>query len=217
MAGTRNKAKLDEVRDEQGRRRFHGAFTGGFSAGFYNSVGSKEGWQPREWQSSRGSRGGGGGGGSGAGAAVQRPEDFMDEEDGLLGRELEAQLPYDTLGEQARRLVREQAGRQAKGAAIPGIEAVDELMGTCGGGPLGVVGVVPLDCHTYVTTTTTTTTTKPNHINNAHYTHSADGRGHREEAAAAHGVEGGDGRGIAPDAEAAAGARGGAGGGGRGG
>lgn len=30
MAGTRNKAKLDEVTDEQGRRRFHGAFTGGF-------------------------------------------------------------------------------------------------------------------------------------------------------------------------------------------
>lgn len=25
------------------RRRFHGAFTGGFSAGYYNSVGSKEG------------------------------------------------------------------------------------------------------------------------------------------------------------------------------
>ncbi|GJN28826.1 hypothetical protein PR202_gb16995 [Eleusine coracana subsp. coracana] len=32
-----------EVRDEEGRRRFHGAFTGGFSAGFYNTVGSKEG------------------------------------------------------------------------------------------------------------------------------------------------------------------------------
>lgn len=32
-----------QVTDEQGRRRFHGAFTGGFSAGYYNSVGSKEG------------------------------------------------------------------------------------------------------------------------------------------------------------------------------
>jgi G patch domain-containing protein 1 len=32
-----------EVLDEQGRRRFHGAFTGGFSAGYFNSVGSKEG------------------------------------------------------------------------------------------------------------------------------------------------------------------------------
>jgi hypothetical protein len=32
-----------EARDEKGRRRFHGAFTGGFSAGYYNTVGSKEG------------------------------------------------------------------------------------------------------------------------------------------------------------------------------
>ena len=32
-----------QVRDEEGRRRFHGAFTGGFSAGYYNTVGSKEG------------------------------------------------------------------------------------------------------------------------------------------------------------------------------
>lgn len=30
-----------EVTDEDGRKRFHGAFTGGYSAGFYNSVGSK--------------------------------------------------------------------------------------------------------------------------------------------------------------------------------
>jgi hypothetical protein len=29
--------------DEKGRRRFHGAFTGGFSAGYFNTVGSKEG------------------------------------------------------------------------------------------------------------------------------------------------------------------------------
>ena len=31
------------VTDAQGRRRFHGAFTGGFSAGYFNSVGTKEG------------------------------------------------------------------------------------------------------------------------------------------------------------------------------
>lgn len=31
------------VTDERGRRRFHGAFTGGFSAGYFNTVGSKEG------------------------------------------------------------------------------------------------------------------------------------------------------------------------------
>ena len=34
---------LTQVRDEQGRRRFHGAFTGGYSAGYFNTVGSKEG------------------------------------------------------------------------------------------------------------------------------------------------------------------------------
>ena len=31
------------VTDERGRRRFHGAFTGGFSAGYFNTVGSREG------------------------------------------------------------------------------------------------------------------------------------------------------------------------------
>lgn len=37
------KDKESYVTDEQGRRRFHGAFTGGFSAGYFNTVGSKEG------------------------------------------------------------------------------------------------------------------------------------------------------------------------------
>jgi G patch domain-containing protein 1 len=38
-----------EVTDEKGRRRFHGAFTGGFSAGYYNTVGSKEGNASWNW------------------------------------------------------------------------------------------------------------------------------------------------------------------------
>ena len=42
-----------EVTDKEGRRRFHGAFTRGFSAGFYNTLGSKEGWSPRTFMSSR--------------------------------------------------------------------------------------------------------------------------------------------------------------------
>ncbi|KAJ1923290.1 hypothetical protein IWQ60_005980 [Tieghemiomyces parasiticus] len=42
-----------EARDEQGNRRFHGAFTGGFSAGYFNTVGSKEGWAPQAFYSSR--------------------------------------------------------------------------------------------------------------------------------------------------------------------
>lgn len=39
--------------DANGKRRFHGAFTGGFSAGFWNTVGSLEGWKPQAFKSSR--------------------------------------------------------------------------------------------------------------------------------------------------------------------
>uniref|UniRef100_A0A1I7XRR4 RRM domain-containing protein n=1 Tax=Heterorhabditis bacteriophora TaxID=37862 RepID=A0A1I7XRR4_HETBA len=82
------------VTDERGRRRFHGAFTGGFSAGYFNSVGSKEGkylrtmvlntysfkllilifsgWIPQEFKSSRDQR---------ATHFQQMAEDLMDEED----------------------------------------------------------------------------------------------------------------------------------------
>uniref|UniRef100_A0A8C4QND5 G-patch domain-containing protein n=1 Tax=Eptatretus burgeri TaxID=7764 RepID=A0A8C4QND5_EPTBU len=63
----------DTVRDERGRfARFHGAFTGGFSAGYFNSVGSKEGWVPSSFSSSRKQRGE---------RKEQQAEDFMDEED----------------------------------------------------------------------------------------------------------------------------------------
>ena len=55
-----------EVRDEKGRRRFHGAFTGGFSAGYYNTVGSKEGWKPKDKYEN---------------GLKQNVVDFMDEED----------------------------------------------------------------------------------------------------------------------------------------
>lgn len=64
-----------EVTDEQGRRRLHGAFTGGFSAGYFNTVGSKEGWSPSTFISSRTNRK------KDAPPVQQRPEDFMDEED----------------------------------------------------------------------------------------------------------------------------------------
>lgn len=58
--------------DAQGRRRFHGAFTGGFSAGFFNTVGSLEGWTPSEFKSSRSEK---------AAKKQQKPEDYMDDED----------------------------------------------------------------------------------------------------------------------------------------
>ncbi|MCJ1468700.1 hypothetical protein MMC07_007329 [Pseudocyphellaria aurata] len=64
-----------EVTDEQGRKRLHGAFTGGFSAGYFNTVGSKEGWTPSQFVSSRANRK------KDAPVIQQKPEDFMDEED----------------------------------------------------------------------------------------------------------------------------------------
>ncbi|KAI0010375.1 DUF1604-domain-containing protein [Xylariaceae sp. FL0662B] len=66
-----------EVRDERGRKRLHGAFTGGWSAGYFNTVGSKEGWTPSTFVSSRTDRRKDGA----KTASQQRPEDFMDEED----------------------------------------------------------------------------------------------------------------------------------------
>ncbi|KAM0817013.1 putative G-patch domain-containing protein [Seiridium cardinale] len=65
-----------EVTDERGRKRLHGAFTGGFSAGYFNTVGSKEGWAPSTFVSSRTKRWK-----DGEEAKSQRPEDFMDDED----------------------------------------------------------------------------------------------------------------------------------------
>ncbi|RDA96265.1 hypothetical protein CP533_1787 [Ophiocordyceps camponoti-saundersi (nom. inval.)] len=65
-----------EARDEKGRRRLHGAFTGGWSAGYFNTVGSKEGWTPSTFVSSRSSRRK-----DGPTPAQQRAEDYMDEED----------------------------------------------------------------------------------------------------------------------------------------
>ncbi|KAI9734898.1 MAG: hypothetical protein M1834_001978 [Cirrosporium novae-zelandiae] len=65
-----------EVTDERGRKRLHGAFTGGFSAGYFNTVGSKEGWTPSSFVSSRTNRAK-----DGKKTTQQRPEDFMDEED----------------------------------------------------------------------------------------------------------------------------------------
>uniref|UniRef100_A0A8B9JHX0 G patch domain containing 1 n=1 Tax=Astyanax mexicanus TaxID=7994 RepID=A0A8B9JHX0_ASTMX len=72
------------VKDEKGRfKRFHGAFTGGFSAGYFNTVGTKEGWTPSTFVSSRQQK---------AEKQNARPEDFMDEEDfgehGIAPREI---------------------------------------------------------------------------------------------------------------------------------
>ncbi|KAE9032472.1 hypothetical protein PR003_g3735 [Phytophthora rubi] len=115
--GVRNQ----EVTDAQGRRRFHGAFTGGYSAGYYNSVGSEEGWTPRTFSSSRGDR---------MPRVEQRAEDFMDEEDDpLLGKRLETTERYDTLQTGAKRRLQQQQQTDQGGAgagAIPGFALPDD-------------------------------------------------------------------------------------------
>jgi len=62
------------VRDSRGRRRFHGAFTGGFSAGFWNTVGSEEGFTPRIYVSNKSQK-------WDKTLLQSKPEDFMDSED----------------------------------------------------------------------------------------------------------------------------------------
>ncbi|XP_017295369.1 G patch domain-containing protein 1 isoform X2 [Kryptolebias marmoratus] len=110
------------VKDEKGRyQRFHGAFTGGFSAGYFNTVGSKEGWTPSTFVSSRQQK---------AEKHRARPEDFMDDEDfsehGIAPREITTSQEFsssrrDEAAEKARAV-----GAQA--ALIPGDTLLEELI-----------------------------------------------------------------------------------------
>ncbi|KAI8588846.1 hypothetical protein BDZ88DRAFT_420687 [Geranomyces variabilis] len=119
-----------EPRDEQGRKRFHGAFTGGFSAGYFNSVGSKEGWAPSQFVSSRNAR-------FDAKNAAARPEDFMDDEDleaASETRQIAATDEYDILGGTAKEVARKRAavaaaeGSAGGGGAIAA-KIVEDLIG----------------------------------------------------------------------------------------
>ncbi|NXN49160.1 GPTC1 protein, partial [Rynchops niger] len=111
------------VKDAKGRyQRFHGAFTGGFSAGYFNTVGTKEGWTPSAFVSSRQKR---------ADRTVLGPEDFMDEEDlsefGIAPKDI---TTTDDFASKAKDKIKEKA-RQIAGvvAAIPGTTAFDDLIG----------------------------------------------------------------------------------------
>ncbi|XP_051884027.1 G patch domain-containing protein 1 isoform X2 [Pristis pectinata] len=110
------------VKDEKGRyRRFHGAFTGGFSAGYFNSVGSKEGWTPSTFVSSRQKK---------AEKQLFSPEHFMDEEDleehGIAPKEIVttgdfASKATDKLQEKSRALA-------SVTGPIPGATILDDLI-----------------------------------------------------------------------------------------
>ncbi|RDY05564.1 G patch domain-containing protein TGH [Mucuna pruriens] len=111
-----------EVRDEEGRRRFHGAFTGGYSAGYYNTVGSKEGWAPQSFKSSRKNR---------AEFKEQNILNFLDEDEKteLEGRFLGTTSQFDTFGFTAAEIARKQVEKEQKQrpSIIPG-PAPDEIV-----------------------------------------------------------------------------------------
>ncbi|XP_061863628.1 G patch domain-containing protein 1 isoform X1 [Colius striatus] len=111
------------VKDARGRyQRFHGAFTGGFSAGYFNTVGTKEGWTPSAFVSSRQKR---------ADRTILGPEDFMDEEDlSEFGIAPKGITTTDDFASKAKDRIKEKA-RQIAGvvAAIPGTTAFDDLIG----------------------------------------------------------------------------------------
>ncbi|KAK9366530.1 hypothetical protein V1509DRAFT_641645 [Lipomyces kononenkoae] len=107
-----------EARDERGRKRFHGAFTGGFSAGYFNTVGSKEGWTPSAFKSSRTER---------AEKKTLRPEDFMDEEDladQLADERLVAAAPFSAISEPSSSKGAEAGLQDILRGAPPGAESV---------------------------------------------------------------------------------------------
>lgn len=58
--------------DDNGRLRLHGAFTGGFSAGYFNTVGTTEGFKPATFVSSRSQR---------ADVLKKSAKDYMEESD----------------------------------------------------------------------------------------------------------------------------------------
>ncbi|XP_057951463.1 G patch domain-containing protein TGH [Malania oleifera] len=104
-----------EVIDEEGRRRFHGAFTGGFSAGYYNTVGSKEGWAPQSFTSSRKNR---------AEVKQQSILNFLDDDEKaeLEGHSLGTSSQFDTFGFTAAEIARKQAEKEQekRPSVIPG-------------------------------------------------------------------------------------------------
>ncbi|KAM6153763.1 G patch domain-containing protein 1 [Erethizon dorsatum] len=110
------------VRDEKGRyKRFHGAFSGGFSAGYFNTVGSKEGWTPSTYVSSRQNR---------ADRSVLGPEDFMDEEDlSEFGIAPKAIVTTDDFASKTKDKIQEKARQLAAATApIPGATLLDDFI-----------------------------------------------------------------------------------------
>ncbi|KAL3860793.1 hypothetical protein ACJMK2_010860 [Sinanodonta woodiana] len=109
------------AKDKLGRQRFHGAFTGGFSAGYFNTVGSKEGWAPSIFASSREKR---------SDITQQRPEDFMDEDDlgehGIAPRKFVTADSFSSEERKKRRL--KEATAAVSDTVIPGVPTMLDLI-----------------------------------------------------------------------------------------
>uniref|UniRef100_A0A8D8V9X2 G patch domain-containing protein 1 homolog n=1 Tax=Cacopsylla melanoneura TaxID=428564 RepID=A0A8D8V9X2_9HEMI len=106
--------------DKHGKRRFHGAFTGGFSAGFCNTVGSLEGWTPSTFKSSRSTK-------DASSVAPRKPEDFMDDEDmsafGIAPKSIQVSSSFEgKAGEGQKRQ------RSLPGTTIPGVPVLQSLL-----------------------------------------------------------------------------------------
>lgn len=82
--------------DNRGRKRFHGAFEGGFSAGYFNTVGSAHGWEPSQFRSMRDAKH--------EGSRAQSVRDFLDDDElaEYDGAVLQTKTAYDTFGRAAK-------------------------------------------------------------------------------------------------------------------
>ncbi|XP_046604837.1 G patch domain-containing protein 1 [Neodiprion virginianus] len=106
--------------DEQGRRRFHGAFTGGFSAGYFNTVGTRDGWRPQQFKSSRSSK---------AESKAQRPQDFMDDEDmGQFGIAPTAIRTTDDYADHENKGTKRERTKFSGDGPIPGTPVLQEIL-----------------------------------------------------------------------------------------
>ncbi|CAG9463502.1 unnamed protein product [Pedinophyceae sp. YPF-701] len=111
------------VTDEQGRRRFHGAFTGGFSAGYFNTVGSEAGWTPSAFVSSRGAR---------AKVAQASVEDYYDDDELREAKKttLTARTEFDTFGDHATEAERRRTEKDvAAGRSVAATLAAEGALG----------------------------------------------------------------------------------------
>eukprot|EP00347_Sterkiella_histriomuscorum_P000370 403376125 len=106
IQGLDKKPWEQEGRDDQGRKHFYGAFTGAlkeFSVGYKGTVGSKEGFQPKQFVSSRSEK-------KGTQFQQQSIFEFMDEDDmgeHTAGQTFQATQQYsDTLNSQQKDLLK---------------------------------------------------------------------------------------------------------------